>query len=268
MKNHGDHGVDNWVIDWIGFLPGKRESRRYVGDHILTQNDIMAQGRFDDLVAYGGWSMDDHHLAGFKHLGYPTTFHSVPSPFGIPYRCLYSKNIENLFFAGRNISTTHAAMSATRVMGTCNVIGQAVGTAAAIAVKKGLTPRGVYEKEIATLQKLLMEDDCYLLWHKREIPELTMRARILTSQGCAEVLRNGFDRPIGSEDNGWTGSKGDWVEYTFEKAEHINEIRFVFDSDLNREIKNMPCFWPLEGHSSFHVPHTLVKDFQIATEDG
>jgi hypothetical protein len=64
IKNRGDHGAENWAIEWIGFLPGKRESRRYVGDHILTQNDVRAEGRFDDLVAYGGWSMDDHHPGG------------------------------------------------------------------------------------------------------------------------------------------------------------------------------------------------------------
>ncbi len=61
IKNHGDHGADTWALEWVGFLPGKRESRRYVGDHILTQNDIRAGGRFDDIIAYGGWTMDDHH---------------------------------------------------------------------------------------------------------------------------------------------------------------------------------------------------------------
>ncbi len=90
IKNRGDHGADNWALDWLQFLPAKRESRRYVGDHVLTQNDIAAEGRFDDIVAYGGWSMDDHHPAGFRSavLGAPMTiFHKAPSPYGIPYRC-------------------------------------------------------------------------------------------------------------------------------------------------------------------------------------
>ena len=133
IKN-GDHGADNWVLDWVGFLPGKRESRRYVGDHILTQNDVRAEGRFDDIVAFGGWSMDDHHPGGMHWKGQPTIFHPAPSPYGIPYRCLYSKNISNLLFAGRNISATHASMSSTRVMATCAVIGQALGTASAVAI--------------------------------------------------------------------------------------------------------------------------------------
>lgn len=61
IKNNEDHGAANWAIEWVGSLPGKRESRRFVGDHIITQNDIRSEGKFDDLVAYGGWSMDDHH---------------------------------------------------------------------------------------------------------------------------------------------------------------------------------------------------------------
>ena len=155
LKNRGDHGADRWVLDWVGFLPGKRESRRYIGDHTLTQNDVRAEGRFDDLVAYGGWSMDDHHPAGIRHPGRPTIFHPAPSPYGIPYRCLYSKNIANLFCAGRNISVTHAAMSSSRVMATCALLGQAVGTAAAVAHAQDLTPRGVYEKHWAELDALL-----------------------------------------------------------------------------------------------------------------
>ena len=144
IKNHGDHKADNWVLDWVGFLPGKRESRRYLGDHILTQQEIKAEGRFDDMVAYGGWPMDDHDPAGMNGTGRPNTNYPAPSPYGIPYRSLYSRNVENLFFAGRNISVTHAALSSTRVMATCATVGQAVGVAAAIAAANGLTPRGVY----------------------------------------------------------------------------------------------------------------------------
>lgn len=266
MKNYGDHGALNWVIDWIGFLPGKRESRRNVGDYILNQNDVASEGKFEDLVAYGGWTMDDHHPEGFKYDGYPNIFHAAPSPFGIPYRCLYSVNIENLFFAGRNISGTHAAMSATRVMATCAIIGQAVGIAASIAVDKGLTPRGVYEKEIKNLQQKLMEEDCYLPWHKREIWDLTCKANITDKIGSVEILKNGYDRPIGNEDNGYMGNLGEWVQCSFESPEQINELRFVFDSNLNREIHNMPCNYPLE-QNDFHVPETMIKEFKLEAED-
>lgn len=266
VKNHGDHGADNWELEWVGFLPGKRESRRYVGDHILTQNDVRAEGKFEDLIAYGGWTMDDHHPAGIKYPGYPTIFHPAPSPFGIPYRCLYSKNIDNLFFAGRNISVTHAALSATRVMATCATVGQAVGTAAAISIKEGLSPRCIHEKRIDELQQTLMNDDCYLPWKVRLVPELTKRAHLSASDGDPEALRNGIDRPIDVEDNGWVGKVGSWIEYAFDKPEYINEIRLILDSDLNRKEHNMPCNYPLDSPKN-NVPDTMVKDFRIEVRD-
>ncbi|MEI8197784.1 MAG: FAD-dependent oxidoreductase, partial [Phycisphaerae bacterium] len=92
IKNHHEKRSEheNWGLEWFGALPGKRENRRYVGDHVLTQNDVRAEGKFPDLVAYGGWSMDDHHPGGLYYPGQPTIFHPAPTPFGIPYRTLYS----------------------------------------------------------------------------------------------------------------------------------------------------------------------------------
>ena len=109
IKNYAPERAqaENWALEWVGSLPGKRESRRYVGDHILTQNDVRDGGAFEDIVAFGGWSMDDHHPAGLLYPGKPTLFHPAPSPYGIPYRSLYSRNVANLLFAGRNISVTH-----------------------------------------------------------------------------------------------------------------------------------------------------------------
>jgi hypothetical protein len=262
IKNHGDHGADNWILDWVGLLPGKRESRRYVGDHILTQNDVRAEGRFEDLVAYGGWTMDDHHPGGMDWPGKPTLFHPAPSPFGIPYRCLYSQNVDNLFCAGRNISASHAAMSATRVMATCAILGQAAGTAAAIAIRDGRSPRGVYEGRIEELKQTLMQDDCYLPWNVRQVPALSRTAGLTASEGDPEPLRNGLDRPIGSADNGWTGSIGSWVQYTFDGVRHVRKLRLVFDSDLNRPEKNQPANYPLHAEP-VGVPVTMTRAFRI-----
>ena len=126
----------NFGLEWVGSLPGKRESRRYLGDHVLTQGEVQSGGDFPDVVAYGGWLIDNHYPKGFWHDGPGTKYTDCPSPFGIPYRSLYSRNVPNLLFAGRDISCTHVAMSATRVMATCGLCGQAVGTAAAIAARE------------------------------------------------------------------------------------------------------------------------------------
>jgi len=262
IKNQGDHGAENWMLEWVGFLPGKRESRRYVGDYIMTQNDVRAEGRFEDIAAYGGWPMDDHHPAGLCHPGQPTIFHPAPSPYGIPYRSLYSRNIKNLFFAGRNISATHAAMSSMRVMATCATLGQAVGTAAYTGLAHGLSPRAVYQKKMAVLQQTLMEDDAFLPWKRRAVPALTAMAELLAAEGDPEPLRNGVDRPVGEAHNCWTGNAGAWIEYRFQHPKRVREARMVFDSDLNRETRNMPSCYPLVL-PAHRVPKTMTKKFRI-----
>ncbi|MCF6176512.1 MAG: FAD-dependent oxidoreductase [Victivallaceae bacterium] len=266
IKNHGNHGADNWVLEWMGFLPGKRESRRYIGDYIMTQNDVAAGGEFADIIAYGGWSMDDHHPEGFCYPGPPTIFHPAPSPYGIPYRALYSRNISNLFCAGRNISTTHAAMSSTRVQATCATLGQAIGTAAVLAVADKLSPRGVYEQKITDLQNMLMDSDCWLPGLTRTIPQLTMNGKLTASSGNPEPLLNGMERPDGIADNCWQCTVDDWLELRFEQPETINEIRLVFDSDLNRDYKNMVAKFPLDM-PEYAPPKTLIKGFHLEIED-
>ena len=276
IKNRGEHGADNWELEWVSFLPGKRESRRYVGDHILTQNDVRAEGRFDDLVAYGGWSMDDHHPGGLRWPGSPTVFHPAPSPYGIPYRCLYSRSIENLFCAGRNISCTHAAMSSTRVMATCAVCGQAVGTAASLAAQHATTPRGVYHDHLRELQQALLDDDCYLPWQRRDIPALARDAELTASAGDPEPLRSGVDRPVGAEGNAWSGRPGQsWVQYRFARARKLSSVRLVFDSNLNRvgqgacaqhAEKNCLSNYPL-AQPPRTVPDTLTKAFRLEALD-
>ncbi|MHC4873976.1 MAG: FAD-dependent oxidoreductase, partial [Planctomycetota bacterium] len=265
IKNQVDYKGDNWGLNFMGFLPGKRESLRYVGDHMLCQNEVRAEGKFDDLIAYGGWPMDDHHPDGFEYPGKPTIFHPAPSPFGIPYRSLYSKNISNLLFAGRNISVTHAAMSSTRVMATCAILGQAAGTAAALAAKNNTNPRGVYKNHIKELQQTLMDDDAddaYLPWHKREISELSKTAELTSSEGEAENLRNGLGREIGDADNSCTVSKNGAIEYSFAEEKQVTTARIVFDSDLQGRTLNMRANYPLD-REEIKVPETLVKSFRI-----
>lgn len=277
IKNRGEHGADNWELDWVGFLPGKRESRRYVGDHMVCQDEVQLGGKYPDVVAYGGWGLDDHHPGGINHKGKPNVNIRLSAPYGLPYRSLYSRNISNLLFAGRNISVTHAALSSSRVMATCAMLGQAVGTAAAIAVEHRLLPRGVYKEQLPKLQQRLLDDDCYLLSLVRTIPECSADAELTASVGDPSPLRNGFDRALDGVDNGWTGPVSDsWVQYRFAGPQKLTQMRFVFDSDLERvtcaddHTKRkfaMSCNVPLH-RQAFPLPKTMVKAFQILALDG
>lgn len=262
-----DPRAANWALDWVGFLPGKRESRRYLGAHIMTQNDVRAEGRFDDVVAYGGWSMDDHHPGGLRWPGQPTIFHPAPSPYGIPYRSLYSRNIANLFFAGRNISVTHAALSSTRVMATCAIIGQAVGTAAALATREHGLPRDITGPAVRELQQMLLADDCYLPWQTRDIPALTREAALSADAGDPSALRNGVDRPVGDAGNAFTCTLGSgWIQYAWDTPRPLRGTRLVGDSNLNRNGAschyNIRCIYPLDAEPD-GLPATLLRHFRL-----
>ncbi len=257
IKNSHLGDAGKWELDWIGALPGKRESARYVGDHIMTQGEIEAGGKYPDVIAHGGWPMDDHNPKAFFTSAPPTIFHPAPSPFGIPYRSLYSKNVPNLFFAGRNISVSHMALSATRVMGTCAVLGQAVGTAAAIAVREGLAPRGVYEHALPELQSTLMEQDQFIPGKTRRIPEICARAGV-----SHEVLRSGIERRQGGNDSGiWLG-KGETCGYEFAEPARISSFRIISDSDFSDK-KQQRCYIADDGEDLRKMPGMLLCDYSI-----
>ena len=231
IKNRGDHGADNWELEWVGFLPGKRESRRYEGDYMLTQQDLSTGRPFPDVVAYGGWTMDNHLPAGFYAPGYSSHHLPVRAPYPIPYRCLYSRNIDNLMFAGRNISASHLAMSSTRVMATCSLMGQAAGAAAALAVEKACDPRGVYLCHMAELQRRLMDDGCYLPGLTRS-PAPTQID--LPSEQLA-ILQNGWERPHAGEENRILLAAGTRLTITLPAPAHRQALRLALDADFSRE---------------------------------
>lgn len=282
-KNSGEfEGAEYWQLDFLGFLPGKRESRRMMGEYIMTQTDVLTGGKFDDVVAFGGWPLDDHHPDGFYHVGNPNQWGDTPSPYGIPYRVLYSENIENLFFAGRNISMTHAAMSSARVMATCALLGQAVGEAAAMTVQYNTTPHGIYEYYITELKERLMKNDSFLPYNKRTVNQLTQNAA-LTCEAANDLenLRNGMDRNnhlYGPQDNGAYIRLGTPVVYGFDTPTFVNEARIVFDSDLERTTLPGDACERLHGMRAnivpespvMHLPLTLAKTYriEILTADG
>ncbi|MCC5831164.1 MAG: FAD-dependent oxidoreductase [Phycisphaeraceae bacterium] len=258
----------NWGLHWLGALPGKRENRRYEGDHIMTQHDVEGGGRFDDVVAYGGWTMDDHHPAGLLYPGKPTVFHPAPTPYGIPYRCLYSRNIDNLLFAGRNISVTHAALSSTRVMATCAVIGQAAGTAAAMCSARGCTPRSLWRDHIRQLQQLLMDQDCFLPGVHRAPPELTRVAKLDGPGRGLEKLHDGIDRDREGESHAWVGDRGAVLTLRWDRPVFVGGLRLIADSNLNND-KRMPYRYPVTC-DRIAMPGSLLRAFTVEAlgEDG
>ena len=277
IKNSGEFHADNWELEFFGFLPGKRESRRMLGEYMLTQTDISAGRTFDDEVAFGGWPLDDHFPGGFYHRGVPNTNYLTPAPYSLPYRCLYSKNVDNLFFAGRNVSCTHMAMSSTRVMATCALFGEAAGKAAAIAVREGCAPNDVYRTHIRKLQKLLLDEDCFLPSRTREIPIACLKAEFT----AGDELRNGKDRPhrlYGDQDgrNIYRASLAEKITYSFQRT-HVKAVHIVFDSDLNRvTLPGSECERTHLTRASVRLdspvmtmPKTLVRSFRLlAGKDG
>ncbi|WP_128544830.1 FAD-dependent oxidoreductase [Larkinella soli] len=164
IKNSGQFPeADTMTLEWVGHIPGKRESRRFEGDYLLKQQDVVEQRSQPDAVAFGGWSIDLHPADGiFSEKPGCNQWHSK-GIYGIPYRCFYSRNIRNLFIAGRIISASHVAFGSSRVMGTSAHGGQAVGMAAALCTRDGLRPRDLTEPtRMQELQQELLKTGHHL----------------------------------------------------------------------------------------------------------
>ncbi len=169
IKNSGKYPeAENQTLEWIGTIPGKRESRRFEGDYMMSQSDIVDQKRFEDAVSFGGWAIDLHPADGlYSSEAGCHQFHSK-GVYQIPYRTMYSRNVENLFMTGRLISASHVAFGSTRVMMTCAHNAQAVGMAAAICAESGADPRDLtVPSKMQALQRRLRRSGQF-------IPHLTL----------------------------------------------------------------------------------------------
>ena len=259
LKNHPNGVAKGFDLVWVGSIPGKRESIRYVAPHTLTEQDVVSGGHFEDVVAYGGWGLDDHNPNGFFNRGPAGYDYPIKQGYGIPYDCLYSVNVPNLMFAGRDISTSHMAFSATRVMATCALIGQAVGTAADMIIDKGTTPAGLRKDYIKELQDVLEDDDCMLPYRWRKIYPLTSSAKTLAEN---EPMRNGIDREWDGKDNGVYAAVGEkHLTYTWDKPISTSGVRFIFDSDLKVRGKRMRKLE--ETTERIPMPSEMVRDFRV-----
>ena len=166
MKN-GDGATDHKkaILTWVAYVGGPRESRRLMGDVVLTQEDVVTKREFPDGCVPSTWSIDLHYpKKEFAKKFQDNPFISIAEHdqridrnygYPVPYRCFYSRNVNNLFMAGRCVSVTHEALGTVRVMKTCGMMGEVVGKAASLCRQYNCTPRDVYESHLSELTQLL-----------------------------------------------------------------------------------------------------------------
>ena len=273
MKNHSAPEwrtrADNRELGWVAYIAGKRESRRLMGDIMLKEQDIVQREIFPDASVVTSWTIDLHVPEANNSRHFPgeefraIALHQRIEPYAIPYRCFYSRNVTNLFMAGRNISVSRVALGTIRVMRTTGMMGEVVGMAASICREQNTTPRGVFENHLGKLQALMEkgvgpEPEKY--WHSAEpryptsnvvrpavapdwLPRagknFALDAKIAVSSTRAEggyharyVNDGKFD--LGDNAGRWvsaTTSGNDlvehWVELTFEAPVSVNAVRIL-----------------------------------------
>ncbi|WP_282122097.1 FAD-dependent oxidoreductase [Algibacter mikhailovii] len=271
IKNSGDFPeAENIALDWIGSVPGRRESRRFMGDYILTQADMEEYRHFHDTVAYGGWSLDEHCPGGVENLTEPASyFHSrFKQVYEIPFSCLYSKNISNLMMAGRNVSVSHMGLSSSRIISTCALMGQAVGTASALCRKHGVSPRDLGKHHINELQEQLLRDDSYLPNRPaNDANDKAKKASLIfassTLSGDVKNLTNGIGRKEIGKLNHWeSNGLNAELQLEWESNVELTSVELKFDTNLQRKImmhKN-----PAKNKGQvIGVPPELVKNFTV-----
>ena len=280
IKNSGDFPDSrNWAMDWVGMMPGKRGSRRLLGDHVLKQQELMG-GTFADAVAIGGWAMDAHPPEGFDRPDLPpNTVLRPPEVYPIPLRSMYSRNISNLMMAGRNISASYVAFTSSRVMATCAVIGQAVGTAAAHCVEAGILPRDLAGdgKRVEQLQQTLLRDDQSIKnVPNRDPRDVARQASVAASsekdKAKAALVIDGFTRDIPDkrgdpvEVHQWAAPVADgspaWVELKWNKPQRVSQVQLTFDTGFRRQLTLSAQNSVMAGIKRAAQPET-VKDYTI-----
>lgn len=260
IKNSGQFPeAENLTLEWIGTIPGKRESRRFEGDYILRQQDIVEQRSHPDAVAFGGWAIDVHPGEGVFSAQPGCTQWHAKGVYQIPYRSLYSRNISNLFLAGRIISATHVAFASTRVMATCGHAAQAVGAAAALCRRQGVLPRALNEApRMAELQRTLLRANQHIPgFPLRDPADLAQKAQV----SATSILRlTGFasDGPWVSLRDAWAMmlpvTKGSRFSFTVE-ADAVN------DAPLRVELRQ-------SSRPDNHTPDVTLETRTVALKSG
>jgi hypothetical protein len=238
-KNHNPQTIErnrSRELVWLNYVPGVRESRRLVGDYIMSQKDYDNRIIHKDTIGFTDWGPDVHHPEGFWVKGNDCIHVYQGKRTSIPYRTLYSKNITNLFMAGRCHSASHIALGGTRVMRPMMQTGQAAGTAAGLVVKYNTTPRGIYHHHITEFQQELLKDGCYLLGVKNnDKNDIALTAKVTASSHLKDMnpgkVTNGFNRIIGKDRNAWAPNLNTpgphWLKLALPKITPINTIHLT-----------------------------------------
>lgn len=183
----------NWDLVWVSPRPGKRESRRFAAGAWVTQNDVESGAAVEDEVAFGGYAVDVHEPIGERNAHVEVVYHSVPPLWSVPYRALYSRDVENLFLAGRLAGVTHLALGSYRMQKTLAAAGQAIGAAAALCREHGCGPAEISGR-IGELQQLLLREDATLLHVRGGDPaDLARTARITAGSEQRHGVTQAFD---------------------------------------------------------------------------
>ena len=279
IKNSGEFPESaHWGLEWVGSIPGKRESRRFHGPYRLTEHDVLRPRGFPDTVAYGGWFVDTHPPMGVDAPEEPPCVqHHFDHLFPLPLRCYHSRNIANLFFAGRNISATHIAFASTRVMATCAVGGQAVGTAAALWLDQPSNDIRALSTapNIHALQQRLLRDDAFLPGLLNQDPaDLARTARLEASCGdaTAPLAIDGITRDLRAAFGDWSSDSAHaWTSTTLPASlalvlpapAAVREVHLTFDSGFEKEL----LLTPSHHHQKISAPRgpqaKLVRHFRI-----
>lgn len=203
IKNHCEHSerAANLQLDWVGTVPGKRESRRIMGPHVLTEREIHARTLFADRVTHGGWFLDEHVKGGVlaidqkpEQSAYEYDIKDLQQcpVYSIPLSSLVSRDVGNVMLAGRDISASHMALMSTRVMGTCAAIGQAVGAAAVVCKARGCLPAELAADAVAEVQQLLLKEDHYVPHMANDDPlDLARSAKVSATSDAPLALPEG-----------------------------------------------------------------------------
>lgn len=257
IKNSGKFEADTLTLEWIGAVPGKREYRRFLGDHTLTQHDVLGQTPFEDRVAFGGWSIDLHPPGGmYAHERGSRHWHP-DGPYHVPLRSLYSQNVRNLWLSGRNISASHVAFGSTRVMATCAVVGEAAGLAAAVALSRDLTPRELATRSFADVRRALVRADASVLGVVHDDPDdHALRARVRASSTLRAVAA---ERPV----ERWPLDAH--LGLVLPVAPRLGEVDVLLDVASTVDLEIQVC---TTGRPQNYLPGDVVQSLRVRLEPG